>query len=112
MSKTLEIELVDPDFEPLYWVHKEQYPVLHEIDCTNILDKLKGTIGTEISHKDVELAIDILIDHFVKNGLYKMAVDISERDRLAVPPKEMTMEDIEKALGYKIKIISEKGERE
>ena len=57
---------------------------------------------------DVEKAIDTLINHIVTNGISHMIVDIDERNKALAPVKEMTFDDIEKELGYKIKIVKEK----
>lgn len=82
-------------------------PSLNSTECKHILDKIGLVTEDEMSH-----AVDTLITWFYQERVYKLDVDISERDRLLGPPKEMTIEDIEKALGYKVKIIGGKrGER-
>lgn len=103
MSKRIEVNLVDPDFDMMTAV--QDYPLLYSIDCNNILDQFEGK---EITNDDALKAIDTLAAYFYQEKLYKMVMDIDERDRYLAPAKEMTIEDIENRLGHKIKIVSKK----
>ena len=50
--------------------------------------------------------LDTIATFMVRQGLNKIEMDISERDEYLSPAKEMTLEEIEKKLGYKVKIVS------
>lgn len=106
MSKKIEVLLVDPGFDKMTELHG--YPKLYSIDCPNILEQFEGK---EISKDDAIKAIDTLAAYFYQEEICKMVMDIDERDRYLSPAKEMTIEEIEKKLGYKVKIVGEKEEK-
>ncbi len=101
MNKALRIEVVDPRFIPDGF----NYPTIQCYECEHILKQFENKSE---SMDDVEKAIDTLINHFVTNGVSHMTVDIDKRNKALAPAKEMTFDDIEKELGYKIKIVKEK----
>lgn len=101
MNKALRIEVVDPRFIPDGF----NYPTIQCYECEHILKQFENKSE---SMDDVERAIDTLINHIVTNGLSYMMVDIDKRNKALAPAKEMTFDDIEKELGYKIKIVKEK----
>lgn len=101
MNKALRIEVVDPRFIPDGFNH----PTIQRYECEHILKQFENKSE---SMGDVEKAIDTLINHFVTNGVSHMMVDIDKRNKALAPAKEMTFDDIEKELGYKIKIVKEK----
>lgn len=101
MNKALRIEVVDPSFIPDGFNHLTI--MCHE--CEHILKQFENKSE---SMGDVEKAIDTLINHFVTNSVSHMMVDIDKRNKALAPAKEMTFDDIEKELGYKIKIVKEK----
>lgn len=101
MKKTLRIDVVDPSFIPDGFNH----PTIKYYECEHILKQFENKSE---SMDDVEKAIDTLINHFVTNGVSHMTVDIDKRNKALAPAKEMTFDDIEKELGYKIKIVKEK----
>lgn len=101
MNKALRIEVVDPSFIPDGFNH----PTIKRYECEHILKQFENKSE---SMGDVEKAIDTLINHFVTNGVSYMMVDIDKRNKALAPAKEMTFDDIEKELGYKIKIVKEK----
>lgn len=88
--------------------------------------ELKGTVGEfrrltnqdcphvyinhEITDDDLNKAIDVIITAFWQRDLYKVTVDLDERNRSMMPTKEMTLEDIEQSLGHKVKIVNKKEE--
>lgn len=105
MGKTLEIKL---KCKKLYSDEiLGEVPVLDSTECKHILDKIGLVTVDEMSR-----AIDTLIVWFCQERLHELDADISERDQLFAPPKEMTIGEIEKVLGYKIKIIRERVEKD
>lgn len=79
---------------------------LYDYECRNIMKPFENV---DISTDDMTNAIDLIIAHMVRGNLSKIVVDIAEHDRALVSPKEMTLKEIEKELGYKIKIVSKEG---
>lgn len=110
MSKFLEIKLKDDLYKPdlAFDIHDNNGPRLFTGECPNIMKKFTDDNG--IIDYDLEKAIDTIIAHFASNAGHTMIVDVFERDKALAPPKEMTLEEIEKELGYKVKVISEKEE--
>ena len=106
MSKRIEVLLVDPMFDEMTAMNG--YPLLYPIECSNILEQFEGE---EISKDDAIKAIDTLTAYFFQERLCKMVMDIYDRDRDLSKTKEMTIEEIEKKLGYKVKIVGEKEEK-
>lgn len=107
MSKRIEVTLVDPGFDKMTDVRG--YPKLYSIDCHNILEQFEGK---EISKDDAIKAIDTLAAYFYREEIYRMVMDIDERDRYLSPAKEMTIDEIELALGHKVKIVGGTNEKE
>lgn len=101
MSKSLRINVVDPS------LIRDGYnqPGIQHHECANIIKQFENK---NESMDDVAKAIDTIINYFVVNDLRYMIVDIDERNKILAPAKEMTIGDIEKELGYKIKIVKEK----
>ena len=99
MDKIMRIEMTD--------AFSRDSTYLYADDCPNIIKKVNDIHG-EITEEDLANAIDVLISAFVKRKVYSIVIDIDERNRELEPVKEMTLEDIEKELGYKVKIVKEK----
>ena len=92
MSKKLRIDLVEDIFgyRSDSYITMATYPYI----C-------KKTV----SDKQFNDAIDMIITYSAQKGLNHIIVDLNERNLGLAPTKEMTIEEIEKELGYKIKII-------
>lgn len=104
MNKQLVIFVKDlreriPSFERA----EDRNIYLYGDECRNIMKPFENV---DISTGDFTNAIDLIITHMVRGNLSKIILDIAERDRALVSPKEMTLKEIEKELGYKIKIVS------
>ena len=97
MNKIMKIEMTE-DFS-------RESAYLYADDCPNIIKKVNDIHG-EITEEDFANAIDVLISAFVKRKVYSIFIDIDERDSEYAPAKEMTLEEIEKKLGYKAKIVN------
>lgn len=54
----------------------------------------------------------MIVTYINENEIHSFKVNITERNNSLRPAKEMSIEDIEKELGYKIKIISDDESKE
>lgn len=110
MAKYIEIRVKDTDFiktDPIkingfiLASRDDDHPRLYLNDATNIINHINrnGNPGDY----DLNYAIDTLIGYFAATGTYGIVVDVYKRNTEAV--KKMTIEDIEKELGYRIDII-------
>ena len=97
MDKIMRIEMTE--------AFSRDSTYLYADDCPNIIKKVNDIHG-EITEEDLTNAIDVLISAFIKRKVYSMVIDIDERDSECAPAKEMTLEEIEKKLGYKVKIVN------
>lgn len=70
---------------------KDEYPHLY--------------LDHEITDEELDNAINVITTALMQKGTHTIIADLDVREKLATPIKEMTVEDIEKALGYKVKII-------
>ena len=106
-SKYIEVRIFDPFFEPKtvekYGSLVHEHPRLFESECPNIMKKFEDK---EITDDDVTNALDVLIAHMTRRGVYKYVVNIGERDNSLRPLKEMTLEEIEEQLNCRIKIVN------
>lgn len=74
-----------------------------------ISDLLKNRNNPDYECDELDKAIGTLVAKFNEEELWKMTIDISETNKkYASPPTEMTIEEIEEELGYKIKIVGKK----
>ena len=104
MSKILKINLIEKDIDSDR-ISPFKGTRLFNFECSNILKKFEGK---PLCNDDVTEAIDTLIAYYHQEEIYTMIIDIDERNESLAPAKEMTIEQIEKKLGYKIKIVSDK----
>ena len=100
MGKAINIKLVGLDFDRII---RRKETVLCEHECNHILSK----VG-DVSNEELTKAVDTIITYFANENICALEVDIDARNRELMPPKEMTIKDIEEKLGYKVKIVSEK----
>lgn len=63
-------------------------------------------LNHKISPKEFDKAIRVICTHLAQSESKFIKVDLNIYDENLKPPKEMTIEEIEAALGYKIKIIN------
>lgn len=105
MSKRLIIELQElVEFDSAggeSWVY-DSNTRLYDHECLHICKH------HTITNDELTDAIDTIISGFVQSHNNKIIVNIAERNRELAPAKEMTVEEIEAALGFKIKIVKEK----
>lgn len=106
MGKRLVVALVaGKQSESFTEIHGQYATSLTESECKNIRTFLDNK---RPSQQDVDNAICVLIADFYASGGYALNVDITKFDRKFALTKEMTVAEIEKELGYKIKIVKEK----
>ena len=104
MNKQLVIYVKDSHEQvPSFECSEDGNIYLHGPECRNIMRPFENL---DISTDDMINAIDLIITHMVRDNLSEIIVDIAEHDQALASPKEMTLKDIEKELGYKIKIVS------
>lgn len=110
-GKTLEIKVKDPDFEGLSHITLSNhlalstfnlYPAINPIHIPNIINN----IG-EVSEDEFQEAINKIIVYMAKDHLEGTTIDLDYRNECYAPAKEMTITEIEKKLGHKIKIVKE-----
>lgn len=116
MNKHIDIKLVDPELQ--YRLINEydlmrnynpfvKRPELFPDEICNIINKFDDK---RVSNDEMLNALDVITMYLYQNNLYTIIIDIDERNKALEPTKEMTLEEIEKELGYKVKIVNEKGE--
>ena len=102
MNKRIEVNLIDPDFSHSLC---QEFPTLYGIDIRNIIDKFGDR---KITDEDAADALDLIAVYFWQRRIHRMVLDIDARNEALAPVKEMTIAEIEKQLGYSIKIVKEK----
>lgn len=112
-GKILEIKVKDPlcHHEPSTWLDHltcetvHLHPTIDPTDIPNIINN----VG-EVSEDDLQETIDKIIVYMAKDRIDEMIVNIDHRDQCYAPAKEMTIAEIEKKLGYKVKIVKDEEE--
>lgn len=82
-----------------------QYPTINTKHIPNIINN----IG-EVSEDDLQEAINKIIVYMAKDKIDGMTIDIDYRNECYAPTKEMIIAEIEKELGYKVKIVKDEEE--
>lgn len=112
MNKRLVVKIEDPDLNKVNYMDpfdpEPQIPNLQIYDCPNVIKHVTKKLGRSATMDDVIGALDVLAAYISENDICSFEVDISKRNDSLRPAKEMSIKDIEKELGYKIKIISDK----
>ena len=92
MSKRIDINLHD-----CRMLKADEYPYIY-LDHT-------------ITDGELNNAIDVITTYLMQNNLFTLYIDLDVRNERRMPTKEMTIGDIEKALGHKVKIVKDKKEK-
>ena len=112
-GKILEIKVKDPIYhhEPSPWLDHltyetvHWYPTIKPTDIPNIINN----VG-EVSEDDLQEAINKIIVYMAKDRIDGMTINLDHRDQCYAPAKKMTIAEIEKELGYKVKIVKDEEE--
>ena len=99
-GKTLEIKVKEP-----FFAIDDLHPTIKPTDIPNIINN----IG-EVSEDDLQEAINKIIVYMTKDRIDEMTINLDRRDKCYTPAKEMTIAEIEKELGYKVKIVKDEEE--
>lgn len=112
MSKKIIISVHDDD-HPFVEFEERNMLCINEHECEYILSSVRNR-GINI-HRELDTqgdkfaeAIDILIAAMVHCKSNRIVINIDERNEKYAEPKKMTLSQIEKVLGHKIELISEK----
>ena len=99
-GKTLEIKVKEP-----FFAIDDLHPTIDPMDIPNVINN----IG-EVSEDDLQEAINKIIVYMAKDRIDRMTINIDHRNECYAPTKEMTIAEIEKKLGYKVKIVKDEEE--
>lgn len=104
MKKLIKVSIEDG----MSHCRTDGYPCifLYDHDCEHIMKKFEGK---EITSDDTAEALDLIVAYCVRGNVHKIEMDINERNQSLAPRKRMTIQEIEKELGYKIEIVDQSG---
>ena len=107
-NKSIVIKVEDPSFEPITPItaFSKEGPFIYDCDCQHIINNLNSDTGITVD--ELNHALDIVTAYFVEHCINRLVLDINKRNKILATAKEMTIDEIEKELGYKIKIVKEK----
>ena len=94
MCKTLKISVQCSNVLSMLELH----------DCNNIINQFDSR---ELTYDNYARAIDFIISYLYMNRYHMSIIDIHERNKQLMSPKEMTIGENEELLGYKVKIVKE-----
>ena len=101
----LPLENLSFDLVTEFTAFSKEGSFINDRDCQHIINNLNR--DDEITVEELNHALDIVTAYFVKHHINWLILDINERNKILAPAKEMTIDEIEKELGYKIKIVKE-----
>ena len=104
-NKSIVIKVEDTSFDltTALTAFSKEGPFIYDRDCQHIINNLNR--DDEITVEELNHALDIVTAYFVEHCINGLVLDINERNKILAPAKEMTIDEIEKELGYKIKIV-------
>ena len=104
-NKSIVIKVEDTSFglTTALTAFSKEGPFIYDRDCQHIINNLNR--DDEITVEELNHALDIVTAYFVEHCINGLVLDINERNKILAPAKEMTIDEIEKELGYKIKIV-------
>lgn len=59
----------------------------------------------KITEEEINNAINVIATFLMQQETCELIVDLDKREKLLTPVKEMTVEEVEEALGFRVKII-------
>ena len=118
MSKQLIIALTDTEsnkYEDLLDVVlniegkelRQEHQKLSYEDCPRIWEEFRGK---DIDPKELSDAFDLIVGYLIKERSFGLSIGICATDAIEDDAEEMTLKEIEEALGHRIKIVDEKEE--
>lgn len=110
MGKRMDIRIVDEDRGILYLYDHETKCIDETFYLTNIRKDEYPHIYLDhtITDEEFDDAINIIITAFMQKDINTIEVNLERKNGALSPAREMTIKDIEKELGHKIKIIDDK----
>lgn len=116
MCKRLVVKIENPDLNKrrcMELIDSElQIPELRPFDCPDVIGHVTQKLGRRVTLEDVVDALDMIVTYLNENEIHSFKVNITERNNSLRPTKEMSIEDIKKELGYKIKSVSDDESKE
>lgn len=95
MRKQIRVTLTDGEiYHSMLTLNKEEYPYV-------FLDR-------DVTADECIEAMQLIATYFMQNKVNHIILDLEERNDFLTPVKQMTLEEIEKELGYKINIVRKK----
>lgn len=101
----LPLENLSFDLVTEFTAFSKEGSFINDRDCQHIINNLNR--DDEITVEELNHALDIVTAYFFKHRINWLVLDINDRNKVLAPAKEMTIDEIEKELGYKIKIVKE-----
>lgn len=81
-------------------------------DKVTLYQNIARSVDQDFSDSKVRDALNYIYAYMQKNGTPTIIMDLAKVDASLAPAKEMTIEEIQKELGYKIKIVEGKKKNE
>lgn len=121
MKNILNITIIDRDRD------SSMEPIIEDLDCVWERFRTRATgqtvkyyfghinkdthknlyLNHRINPKEFDKAIKIITTYMMQHGdVHSIELNLDDKNEELAPVKEMTLEDIEKELGYKVKIIN------
>lgn len=95
MRKQIRVTLTDGHiYHSMLTLNKDEYPYV-------FLDR-------DVTDDECINAMQLIATYFMQHEVNHIILDLEERNDALTPTKEMTIEEIEKQLGHKIKIVKKK----
>ena len=63
-------------------------------------------VDHEVSEEEFQHAINVILTYFMQTKMIATNVNLDKRNSRMAPVKEMTIEEIEKELGHKVKVVN------
>lgn len=85
------------------------YCIANKLMTPFLSTKYKNIIGNrEVGCEEADECIEKILAFMINNNYESISWDLEKVNEAKSQPKDMTIEEIEKELGYKIKIVREK----
>lgn len=122
MAKFINVGVVDDEYDPLdrnsVLFDHPHHPItipkaadmglgIHVNDCPTIYKEVCSSLGGPVTSEHVTNAFKILTAYFIDTKENELSFNVHEYERYCSKqhPKELTVRQIERLLGYPIKIV-------